>query len=130
MLQIKLKNILKIILLNKGNSMKLITNDVIKQAQIHAIKNRADDIEKRVVKKLQNSLLQPNIEEKLIALLENKPNIELSQSSIIRNVQSVVNTAFKNKNDHKVFTKNVNEAIELLALSLVVADDDLITQNG
>lgn len=104
--------------------MKLITADVMKEAQKRAISSRADDIQMKVVGKLKNAITQPNIEEKLIALLMDKPNVDLSVTSIIRNAQSVVNVAFKNREDYATYSKNVYEAIELLALSLVVADAD------
>jgi hypothetical protein len=106
--------------------MKLITDNVMKTAQRLAISSRADDIETKVVGKLKNVIVQPNIEEKLIAMLTDKPNADLSVASIIRNAQSVVNVAFKNRADYTSYSKGVYEAIELLALSLVVADEDML----
>ncbi len=108
----------------KEHKMQLITEEVMKEAQKRAISSRADDIEKKVVKKLHQAMLQPSVEEKLLALLENKSNIELSTASIIRSAQMTVNRAFKNRGNYADFSKSIFEAMELLALSLVVADED------
>lgn len=105
--------------------MKLLTQDDMIAAQRIAISNKADAIENKVVQKLKNACLQPHIEEKLTSMLNSNSNFELTTSGVIRNVQSVVNKAFKSKSNHTEFTKNIYEAIELLALSLVVADDNI-----
>jgi hypothetical protein len=106
--------------------MKLLTQDDMIAAQRIAISNKSDIIECKVVQKLKNACLQPHIEEKLTSMLNDNPNFELTTNGVIRNAQSIVNKAFKSKSNHDEFSKNIYEAIELLALSLVVADDKLV----
>lgn len=106
--------------------MKLFTNIMMKEAYQNVIKERADQLELKVVNKFKTAMINPSIENKLLALLGDKTDTELTQSGVIRNVQSVVNTAFKNKNDYDMFSKYVYEAMELLALSLVIIDEEVV----
>lgn len=110
--------------------MKLITTAVLQEAHRRAVTSRAKEIEARVVKKLHNIAIQPKTEENLLYILENKNNTELTISSVVRNVQTVVNDAFKSKDDTPRYINNINKAIELLALSLVVAEEDLLEKES
>lgn len=106
--------------------MKLVTDSLMKAAFQNAIKDRADQLETKVVAKFKNAMINPCVEAKMLAMLEGKANPELTQSGVIREAQSAVNVAFKNKNDYETFSKKVYEAMELLALSLVIVDEETL----
>ena len=62
--------------------MKLITNSLMQDAFKAAIKKRADDLETKVINKFKNAIISPTLEEKLISMLDNEDNPEITAVDI------------------------------------------------
>lgn len=102
--------------------IKLINDEVRKNALRLAVKDASSGFEQDVIKVYKNSMINVNVQSKLEVMLEHNPNLELSHSFLIRQVQSAVKKAFDNRSNSNKLKDHINEAMELLAMASVVAD--------